>query len=115
MGRHRYAQPRTSGGRRSEVKEEGRPKGAPGDMSAVGHPLALAPRHTTNCQPLPLLIALKFSAPPGTITFIQTNVDPMRTCSQSSQPPCQLNGIPVPDCRTVGTPALRHWPSVFEI
>ena len=38
-----------SGGRRSEVKEEGRAKPGPGDMSAVDHPAALAraggPRH----------------------------------------------------------------------
>ncbi len=31
-----------SGGRRSEVKEEGRAQPGPGDMSGVGHPAALA-------------------------------------------------------------------------
>jgi hypothetical protein len=35
-------QPRASGGRRSEVKEEGRAQPGPGDMSAAGHPMALA-------------------------------------------------------------------------
>ncbi len=34
--------PRAAGGRRSEVKEEGRAQLAPRDMSVVGHPLALA-------------------------------------------------------------------------
>jgi hypothetical protein len=34
--------PRVSGGRRSEVKEEGRAQPGPGDMSAVGRPTPLA-------------------------------------------------------------------------
>jgi len=38
-------QPRASGGRRSEVKEEGRAQPGPGDMSGVGHPMALAARN----------------------------------------------------------------------
>ena len=37
-----WCQPRASGGRRSEVKEEGRAQPDPGDMSGVGHPAALA-------------------------------------------------------------------------
>src|SRR3954468_12453892 len=35
-------QPRESGGQRSEVKEEGRAKPGPGDMSGVAHPAPLA-------------------------------------------------------------------------
>ena len=42
MTRQHRAQPRASGGRRSEVKEEGWAQPASGDMSAVGHPMALA-------------------------------------------------------------------------
>jgi len=34
--------PRVSGGRRSEVKEEGRAQPGPGDMSAVGRPMPSA-------------------------------------------------------------------------
>jgi len=34
--------PRMPGGRRSEVKEEGRAQPGPGDMSGVGHPASLA-------------------------------------------------------------------------
>jgi hypothetical protein len=34
--------PRTSGGRRSEVKEEGWAQPIPGDMSGAGHPMASA-------------------------------------------------------------------------
>jgi len=42
FARHRGCRPRTAGGRRSEVKEEGRAQPDPGDMSAAGHPAALA-------------------------------------------------------------------------
>lgn len=50
--RHRRIPPRVAGGRRSEVKAEGRAQPAPGDTSSVGHPPPLA--RTERRIPLPL-------------------------------------------------------------
>jgi hypothetical protein len=40
-----------SGGRRSEVKEEGRAQPGPGDMSGVGHPASLARTNANHERP----------------------------------------------------------------
>ena len=81
------SRPRASGGRRSEVKEEGRAQPGPGDMSGGGHPVALA-RSVAAYEQQPIVRNGRTVATPSQLnTASFTSAAPRRArCARRSAP-----------------------------